>query len=191
MFWPSPEEGGREIGAALDHVTAAIGNRVECEIAVGTGDHEQAAERLLERGLELAIVKLGGDGVYVATSAGARALVPPVPIEVVCGLGAGDAFGGALCHALLSGWDEVRAVRFANAAGAIVASRLLCAASDADARRGRIGRARIGYIAASAAALAPGSTCGRARSGVGPGLIRRTSRAVSTARPPATRNATV
>ena len=129
MFWPSPEEGGREIGAALDHVTAAIGNRVECEIAVGTGDHEQAAQRLLERGLELAIVKLGGDGVYVATSAGARALVPPVPIDVVCGLGAGDAFGGALCHALLSGWDEIRAVRFANAAGAIVASRLLCAAA--------------------------------------------------------------
>jgi 5-dehydro-2-deoxygluconokinase len=129
MFWPSPEEGSREIGAALDHVSAAIGNRVECEIAVGTGDHEQAAQRLLERGLELAIVKLGGDGVYVATSAGARALVPAVPIDVVCGLGAGDAFGGALCHALLSGWDEIRAVRFANAAGAIVASRLLCAAA--------------------------------------------------------------
>jgi len=127
MFWPSPQEGGREIGAALDHVTAAIGNRVECEIAVGTGDHEEAAQRLLERGLEMAIVKLGGDGVYVATAAGTRSLVPPVPIEVVCGLGAGDAFGGALCHALLSGWDEARAVRFANAAGAIVASRLLCA----------------------------------------------------------------
>ena len=140
MFWPSPEEGGREIGAALEHVTAAIGNRAECEIAVGTGDHEQAAQRLLERGLELAIVKLGGDGVYVATAAGTRALVPPVPIDVVCGLGAGDAFGGALCHALLSGWDEVRAVRFANAAGAIVASRLLCAASDADARRGARGK---------------------------------------------------
>jgi 5-dehydro-2-deoxygluconokinase len=129
MFWPSPEEGGREIGAALDGVTAAIGNRVECEIAVGTGDHEQAAQRLLERGLELAIVKLGGDGVYVATAAGTRALVPPVPIDVVCGLGAGDAFGGAICHALLSDWDEARAVRFANAAGAIVASRLLCAAA--------------------------------------------------------------
>lgn len=128
-FWPSLDEGGRQIGGALDHVTAAIGNRVECEIAVGTGDHEQAAQLLLDRGLELAIVKLGGDGVFVATASGTRALVPPVPVDVVCGLGAGDAFGGALCHALLSGWDEVRAVRFANAAGAIVASRLLCAAA--------------------------------------------------------------
>jgi 5-dehydro-2-deoxygluconokinase len=129
MFWPSPEEGGKQIGAALDHVTAAIGNRAECEIAVGTGDHEEAARRLLDRGLAIAIVKLGGEGVFVATASGTRELVPPVPVEVVCGLGAGDAFGGAICHALLSGWDEVRAVRFANAAGAIVASRLLCAAA--------------------------------------------------------------
>ena len=51
----------------------------------------------------------------------------PYPIEVVCGLGAGDAFGGALCHGLLSGWDLVRCARAGNAAGAIVASRLMCA----------------------------------------------------------------
>ena len=34
--------------------------------------------------------------------------VPPVPVEVVNGLGAGDAFGGALCHGLLAGWDLER-----------------------------------------------------------------------------------
>jgi 5-dehydro-2-deoxygluconokinase len=50
-----------------------------------------------------------------------------VPVDVVNGLGAGDAFGGALCHGLLSGWDDERTLRFANAAGAVVASRLSCA----------------------------------------------------------------
>jgi hypothetical protein len=55
--------------------------------------------------------------------------VPPVPVDVVNGLGAGDAFGGALCHGLLAGWDLERVMRFANAAGAIVAGRLAC--SDA------------------------------------------------------------
>jgi 5-dehydro-2-deoxygluconokinase len=129
MFWRSPEEGSREIGAALDHVTIAVGNRAECEVAVGSGEPEAAADALLGRGLELAVVKLGGDGVFVAEADSTRAVVPAVPVEVVCGLGAGDAFGGALCHGLLSGWDPVRAVRFANAAGAIVASRLLCAAA--------------------------------------------------------------
>jgi 5-dehydro-2-deoxygluconokinase len=53
--------------------------------------------------------------------------VPPVPVEVVNGLGAGDAFGGALCHGLLAGWELERVMRFANAAGALVASRLACA----------------------------------------------------------------
>ncbi len=45
----------------------------------------------------------------------------------MCGLGAGDAFGGAFCHGLLSGWDLVRTVQYGNAAGAIVAGRLTCA----------------------------------------------------------------
>jgi 5-dehydro-2-deoxygluconokinase len=125
-FWPGEAEASRAIRAALDHATVAIGNRRECGVAVGAADPDGAADALLEAGIELAVVKLGGEGVLVATADG-RTLVPPVPVEVVCGLGAGDAFGGALCHGLLAGWPPVEAVRFANAAGAIVASRLLCA----------------------------------------------------------------
>ena len=60
------------------------------------------------------------------SASGERVVVPPVPVEVANGLGAGDAFGGALCHGLLEGWDLERALRFANTAGAIVASRLEC-----------------------------------------------------------------
>ena len=56
-------------------------------------------------------------------------LIEPAPIEVVCGLGAGDAFGGGFCHGLLEGWPAARCVAFANAAGGIVASRLLCSAA--------------------------------------------------------------
>jgi 5-dehydro-2-deoxygluconokinase len=72
---------------------------------------------------------MGGGGVLVAPRGEAPVEVPPVPVEVVCGLGAGDAFGGALCHGLLKGWDPVRTVEFANVAGAIVAGRLLCSES--------------------------------------------------------------
>jgi 5-dehydro-2-deoxygluconokinase len=125
-FWPSEEAAGREIGAAVDHATVAVGNRRECEVAIGTADPDAAADILLGRGVELAVVKLGAEGVLVAT-AGERTRVEPVPVDVVCGLGAGDAFGGALCHELLQGAGPVEAVRFANTAGAIVASRLLCA----------------------------------------------------------------
>jgi 5-dehydro-2-deoxygluconokinase len=125
-FWPSEDTASREIGGAVASVTVAVGNRRECEVAVGTAEPDAAADALLERGVELAVVKLGADGVLVATRE-ERARVEPAPVEVVCGLGAGDAFGGALCHGLLTGAGPVEAVRFANAAGAIVASRLLCA----------------------------------------------------------------
>jgi 5-dehydro-2-deoxygluconokinase len=124
-FW-SEDEARRAIGAAIDQATVAVGNRRECEVAVGTGDADGAADALLARGLELAIVKLGGDGVLYATR-DERARIQPVPVEVVCGLGAGDAFGGALCHGLLTGMTAGEAVHFANAAGAITAGRLLCA----------------------------------------------------------------
>ena len=126
-FWHSRADATKEIDAVLDHVTMAIGNRVECEIAVGATDPEQAAERLLARGLSAAVVKMGGDGVLVATADGARERIAPFPVEVMCGLGAGDAFGGALCHGLLSGWSLGESARAGNAAGAIVASRLMCA----------------------------------------------------------------
>jgi 5-dehydro-2-deoxygluconokinase len=126
VLWPSREDAERRIGAAVERCTVAVGNRVECEVAVGTADPEEAAKRLLDRGVELAIVKQGREGVLVAM-ADDFVTVPPRPVEVVCGLGAGDAFGGALCHGLLSGWPPVRTVEFASAAGAIVASRLLCA----------------------------------------------------------------
>jgi 5-dehydro-2-deoxygluconokinase len=125
-FWESEDEARREIGATVDAVTIAIGNRVECEIAVSETDADRAADALLSRGLEVAVVKLGRDGVLVAT-VDERRVVAPVPVDVVCGLGAGDAFGGAFCHGLLEGLTPFAAAELANAAGAIVASRLLCA----------------------------------------------------------------
>lgn len=126
VFWDSPEQARAQYDRMLDAVTVAVGNRDEVEVAVGTRDPQKAADRLLARGLELALVKMGGDGVLVATPED-RTVVPPHRVEVVCGLGAGDAFGGALVHGLLSGWDPVRIAEYANAAGAVVASRLACA----------------------------------------------------------------
>ncbi len=126
MFWPSSEEARQEYDLMLDSVTVVVGNRDEVEVAVGTRDPHRAADLLLARGVELAMVKMGAEGVLVATP-DERAVVPPHRVEVVCGLGAGDAFGGALVHGLLSGWAPTRIAEYANAAGAVVASQLACA----------------------------------------------------------------
>lgn len=125
MFWSSPERAHAEVSRALEKVTVAVGNREECEIAVGETDPHRAADALLERGVELAIVKQGPKGV-LAKTAHETVEVAPYPVEVVNGLGAGDGFGGALCYGLLQDWPLERVLRFANVAGAIVATRREC-----------------------------------------------------------------
>lgn len=111
---------------ALAHATVAVGNLDECRIATGEREPYAAARALLAAGVELAVVKQGPKGVLAVHRDGTVADVPPLPVDVVNGLGAGDAFGGALCHGLLAGWETERIMRYANAAGAIVASRLAC-----------------------------------------------------------------
>ncbi|MFF2187536.1 5-dehydro-2-deoxygluconokinase [Streptomyces sp. NPDC058155] len=152
MFWKAPADGpgSPDPGSddplalmaaarplyeqALRHATVAVGNLDECEVAVGEREPYAAARALLDAGPELAVVKQGPKGVLAVHRDGTTAEVPPVPVEVVNGLGAGDAFGGALCHGLLAGWDLERVMRYANAAGAIVAARLACSSAMPYAR---------------------------------------------------------
>jgi 5-dehydro-2-deoxygluconokinase len=128
MFWASREQARSWIQRALPYVTVAVGNLDECDTAVGEREPLAAARKLHDFGVSLAVVKQGPKGV-LAHDRTTAVEVPPVPVNVLNGLGAGDAFGGALCHGLLAGWDVERVMRFANAAGAIVAGRLAC--SDA------------------------------------------------------------
>ena len=124
-FWPDEAAATSSVAEMLPYVDVAIGNREECRIAVGETDPERAADALLDRGVDVAVVKQGLTGTLVKSRT-ERAFVPSTRVDVINGLGAGDAFGGAVCHGLLSGWSLQRIVAFASAAGAIVASRLEC-----------------------------------------------------------------
>ncbi|MFF8829671.1 5-dehydro-2-deoxygluconokinase [Streptomyces sp. NPDC015131] len=163
MFWSGADDARPLYRAALRHATVAVGNTDECEIATGEREPYAAARALLDTGVRLAVVKRGPKGVLAMSADGATADVPPVPVEVVNGLGAGDAFGGALCHGLLAGWDLERTVRYANAAGALVASRLACSSAMpypeevAAALDGTGGGAPGGVGAAGSGALGSGS----------------------------------
>src|SRR5690349_2949125 len=110
MFWESREEARRWYAEALPHATVAVGNLDECETAVGEREPRAAARALRAAGMRLAVVKRGPEGVLALDDDG-EVEVPPAPVEVVNGLGAGDAFGGALCHGLLAGWDLERIIR--------------------------------------------------------------------------------
>ncbi|MFB6670986.1 5-dehydro-2-deoxygluconokinase [Streptomyces sp. NPDC056390] len=129
MFWEDPEQARPHYAEALRHATVAVGNVDEVEIATGEREPAAAARALLAAGVRLAVVKQGPKGVLAMAADGRCAEVPPLPVDVLNGLGAGDAFGGALCHGLLADWELEEVMRFANAAGAIVASRLECSSA--------------------------------------------------------------
>ena len=125
MFWPDEAAAHEAVARVLPKTAVAIGNREECRIAVGESEPERAADALLETGVELAIVKQGLRGTLAKTR-DERVAMPVTPVTTKNGLGAGDAFGGAVCHGLLSGWSLAKTIFAASTAGAIVSSRLEC-----------------------------------------------------------------
>jgi len=147
MFWGDPGQAHAQVDRALSMVTVAVRNGAECEVAVGDSDPDRAGQALQDRGIELAVVKAGPKGVLARTRV-ERVEVAAFPVEVVNGLGAGDAFGGALCHVLLTGWPLEQVLRFASDAGAIVASRLECLTAMPTDREveGRMGQQPIGEL---------------------------------------------
>lgn len=125
-LWTSKQEARAMATKAIALASIVVGNLEECEVALGTSDAGEAADALLAAGVTLAVIKLGAEGVLMK-SAEQTVVIPAHPVEVVCGLGAGDAFGGALCFGLLAGWELEKIGTFANAAGALVATKLTCA----------------------------------------------------------------
>ncbi len=125
-LWSDPSDATAAAERAIEHSSVVIGNRSECAMALGVSEPHAAADALLSRGVTTAVVKMGADGVLLAT-AEERVVIDPVRVTVRCGSGAGDAFGGALAAGLVNGWPLARTGRLANAAGALVTSRLTCA----------------------------------------------------------------
>src|ERR1700712_69434 len=89
MFWPDPAAATTEVGKVLGQVTVAVGNREECEVAVGETEPERAADALLDAGVQIAVVKQGPRGVLAKNRDGRRVEAPPIPVIPLNGLGAG------------------------------------------------------------------------------------------------------
>jgi 5-dehydro-2-deoxygluconokinase len=112
MLWAQPDE-----YPPLARVAAAA-----ADIVIGT-EEEVAAAQLTDP--PTLILKRGERGAIVYEP-GEETEVPGFPVEVVNGLGAGDAFAAAFGQGLLRALSVVEAARRGAVAGAIVASRLAC-----------------------------------------------------------------
>ena len=114
----------REILEAVDYLTP---NEIEAAILAGQNPSEMGPDSLPELasilGVPNLVVTLGSKGACILQN-GQMELVPPFSITPVDTTASGDAFNGALAVALARGDDLPQAVRYANAAGAITATRL-------------------------------------------------------------------
>jgi 5-dehydro-2-deoxygluconokinase len=117
QLWEAPEEYPVVAGIAAASASVVVG-----------GDSELAAAGLDSESAAVVVIKHGPDGVTVYQD-GSPTHIPPMPVAVVNGLGAGDAFLAAFSAGLLEGLDPIAAARRGGAAGALVATRLAC--SDA------------------------------------------------------------
>jgi 5-dehydro-2-deoxygluconokinase len=127
MLWDGVRPYRAYARALAPFVDLVIGNESEFE-AFADGDPRDVARSVLELGPRTVILKRGGKGVLAITEDGVEE-IPGLPVEVVNGLGAGDAFCASVLEGLLRGIPVGEACRRGNAAGAIVAARLSCSAA--------------------------------------------------------------
>jgi 5-dehydro-2-deoxygluconokinase len=118
-LWERTDEYGELARTAAAHADVVIGNEEEVEAAAGDSD------ALLELGVRTLVLKRGERGALLFHD-GTEVDVPGHPVEVVNGLGAGDAFVAAFVQSLHADLPLDEAVRRGSVAGAIVASQLAC-----------------------------------------------------------------
>jgi ribokinase len=123
---PAPAQ--RLSAKLLKHISIFTPNQVEAEFYTGikvskTADAAKAAKKLISKGIETVIITLGARGSYVA-SKDVKKLVPSFKVKPIDTTGAGDVYNGALAVALARGKPILEAARYANAAGALSATKL-------------------------------------------------------------------
>jgi 5-dehydro-2-deoxygluconokinase len=122
MLWEREEDAVAVTAGLVGLADAVIGSAEEFA-GVGLDPGALAAtgrpDVYLKRGPHGAAHLAGGTAIEAA----------PVPVETVCGIGSGDAFAAAVVEGIVAGRGPEERLARANAAGALLASRLECSAA--------------------------------------------------------------
>ena len=108
------------IGATIGMSDYFFPSLDDAEALSGRTDRDAIVDWCFDRGARAVLLKLGGDGVVVASSPQARRVhIRSHAVDAIDATGAGDSFAGALVARLALGDNLVAAARYANAAAAI------------------------------------------------------------------------
>jgi ribokinase len=118
-----PASQAREtIWRMLPKLTLIVLSEPEALVITQKQSLTDAISTLLITGVQMIALKLGKDGCRLIRKDQAVSLAG-FPIDAVDTTGAGDAFNAGMIHGLTHGWSLEMAGRFANALGALAASR--------------------------------------------------------------------
>ncbi len=102
----------------LPQLAVCITGPEEARILTGFADLQEQATALLDQGIQLLAIKLGGRGAYLAWPHG-RLLLPAFEVEVKDTTGAGDAFSAGLIYGWMHGFSPCASGALANALGGL------------------------------------------------------------------------
>jgi ribokinase len=111
-----------DVPPLLPFCSIVVVNRGEAEAITGHPEPEQAAAVLCENGASSAIVTLGAEGCLTYGN-GEFSRYPSTPVDAVDTTGCGDTFCGVLAAMLATGQSRGAAVRLAQTAAALTATR--------------------------------------------------------------------
>lgn len=130
-LWESEEKAIQEMKAPLSHVDILKISDEETKLLTGYEEPELAAKALLEQGIQIVVVTLGGNGAFLQTKE-SSCQIAGFPTTVVDTTGAGDSFWGGFTSQLLKlgkpltdiTFEELcNCVTFANAVASICVTR--------------------------------------------------------------------
>ncbi len=126
--WQSPDIAQEVMTKAASSCDIIVGTRAEFEVigAQASDSDVDCAQRLLDKGAKIIILKRDKDGSTCFTSAGDIIETSAFMVDLVKPFGAGDSFAAAFLSFLIKGFDLKKSLQYAAAAASINISGTSC-----------------------------------------------------------------
>jgi len=105
----------------LSELTVCISGPEEISVLLGSSSPEEAANRLISSGIQLAAIKLGGKGSIVANQR-EQIFCPAFPVKAIDSTGAGDSYSAGLLYGWVNNLSLSAYAVLASALGALAAT---------------------------------------------------------------------
>jgi len=124
--WNSRVKNWKEIiKPSLPYLDIVLPSIEEAKMFTGKEKAEEIADFLLNYGIKIVGLKMGGEGCYLKTEK-KEFHIPSYPVKAIDTSGAGDAFAAGFLAGIIKGWNLQKIGQFANAVGALCVQAIGC-----------------------------------------------------------------